>query len=177
MAFLRWPVGAHFQPMSDHRNLWTKLRWLFVLPLGALCVVVVSGGVFIAGAHARYALIQATSLTIEAPEQVSAGETFTVSIRATGFPFGAGVDLYVGSVRDREGIHPIGRGWNDYRLVAPAEPGHYDLSASLYAEAEGTPGVCAIITATQTIWMPPSKICLSGALDVARGRIEVVSDT
>ncbi len=93
--------------------------------------MVVAGGAFIGGAQARYALFQAASLTIKAPEQVSVGETFGVSIRATGFPFGAGVDMCVGSLRDREVVQPIGRGWNDDRLVAPAEPGHYDLSASL----------------------------------------------
>lgn len=155
--------------MPDYRNPPSKIRLLFRLPLAALGIAVVVASLFIAGAHARYALIQATSITIEAPEHVQPGKAYDIRIHADGFPFGAGV-----ATHDRRGIEPIARGWNTYRVVAPSEAGFHTLTARLYAVDEGDPIACEVITPTKVIWMPSTAMCLSRDLDRVRASIEIV---
>lgn len=157
--------------MTNLKRSNPKLRWLIVLPLGA----VLAAGLFVAGAHARYGLIRATTIKIEAPDQVQPGKAYDIRIHAAGFPFGAGVDLSGDAIRDRRGIEPIAWGWNTYRVLAPSDTGFYALTARLYAADEGDPKACEVITPSQVIWMPPAAMCLSRDLDRARARIEVVS--
>ena len=103
--------------MTNLKRSNPKLRWLIVLPLGA----VLAAGLFVAGAHARYGLIRATTIKIEAPDQVQPGKAYDIRIHAAGFPFGAGVDLSGDAIRDRRGIEPIAWGWNTYRVLAPSD--------------------------------------------------------
>lgn len=161
--------------MTNLKRSSSKLLWLSVLPLEMLFAAVLAPGLFVAGAHARYGLIRATTIKIEAPDQVQPGETYDIRIQAAGFPFGAGVEVSGDIIRDRRGIEPIARGWNTYRVVAPTRTGFYDLTARLYAVDEGDPNVCEILTPSSVIWMPPSAMCLSHDLDRARARIEIVS--
>ncbi len=137
--------------------------------------MVLALAVFVAGSHARYAVIQATKITIEAPSQSRPGEIYNIRVHASGLPLGAGVEISGDAVRDRRGIEQITRGWNTYRVVAPVEPGFFDLTAQLYAVDEGNPEVCAILTPTQAIWMPLSAMCLSQGLSSARAQIEIVN--
>ena len=129
-----------------------------------------------AGAHARYGLIRTTTIEIEAPAQVKPGDAFDIRIHATGFPFGAGVDVGGDAAQDHRHIEPIARGWNTYRVIAPTDTGFYTLTARLYAVDEGDPKACEIITPSQVAWMPPTAMCLSRDLDRVRAQIEVVSN-
>ncbi|WP_299840133.1 hypothetical protein [uncultured Jannaschia sp.] len=157
--------------MTDLRRSHPKLYLLIALPLGA----VLAASLFVAGAHARYGLIRATTIKIEAPDQVQPGQVYDIRIHAVGLPFGAGVDISGDATQDRRGIEPIAPGWNTYRVVAPSEAGFYALTARLYAVDEGDPIASEVITPSQVIWMPPTAMCLSRDLDRARAWIAVVS--
>ncbi len=109
------------------------------------------------------------------PSQTHPGEFYNIRIHASGLPIGAGVEISGDAIQDRRGIKPITRGWNTYRVMAPVEPGFFDLTAHLYAVDEGNPEVCETLTPTQTIWMPPSAMCLSHGLSSARTQIEIVN--
>ena len=170
-----WPACAHLYSMTNLKRSCPKLRWLFVPPLVVPFAAVLATGLFVAGAHARYGLIRATTITIETPDQVEPGETYDVRIHAAGFPFGAGVEVSGDANRGRSGIEPITRGWNSFRVAAPTETGFYALTARLYAVDEGDPSVCEILKPSRVTWMPPSAMCLSYELDQARARIEIVS--
>lgn len=170
-----WPACAYLDGMTNLRRSHPKLCLLIVLPLGAVFAAVLAASLFVAGAHARYGLIRATTIKIEAPDRVQPGQFYDIRIHASGFPFGAGVDFIGDAIGDRRGIEPIARGWNTYRLVAPREAGFYALTARLYTAVEGDPIACEVITPSRVIWMPPTAMCLSRDLDRARARIEVVS--
>jgi hypothetical protein len=152
--------------MTDLKRSHPKLRWLIVLPL----VAILAAGLFVAGAHARYALIRATTIKIEAPNQVQPGEVYDIRIHADGFPIGAGVSISGDATRDRRSIQPIGRGWNTYRVVAPSEAGFRPLTVRLYAVDEGDPKACEVITPSQVIWMPrPQCACPATSIERAPG--------
>jgi hypothetical protein len=150
-------------------------RRLTFIIVSVLAGAALAGSLIIAGAHVRYGLMRAATISIEAPDQVRAGEICTIRIHATGLLIGAGVEISGDAIRHNQGIDPIKSGWNSYRVLAPAEPGFYTLKGRLYAVDSGNPSTCGNITPSRIKWMPPTKMCQPQHLDQARAEIEVVS--
>lgn len=154
--------------MTELRRSHPKRYLLIALPLGAVFAAVLAASLFVAGAYARYGLIRASTIEIEAPDQIQPGQVYDILIHAVGLPFEAGVDVSGDATQDRRGIEPIAPRWNNYRVVVPNEAGFYALPSAYMLSKKAIPSTARSLRRARSYGCPARNVPVPRSRSSAR---------